>query len=143
MIASILCAIDMSQPDPESRTLKVAADLARLFGAKLDVVTVIPDFGVGEVSSYFPAGYQDKAREAALEALGAHVAEVLGAEANAKLRHEVAVGKVYEEVLRVAEEAGSDLIVVGSHLPGLRDYLLGSNASRIVRHAPCSVHVVR
>ncbi|MFC6689379.1 universal stress protein [Jhaorihella thermophila] len=59
------------------------------------------------------------------------------------MRHEVAVGKVYREVLRVAEEAGSDLIVVGAHNPELRDYLLGSNAARIARHASCSVYVVR
>lgn len=132
------------EPAPtENRTLKVAAGIARAFGARLDVVTVIPDFGVGEVSSYFPAGFQDTARDTARTALIEHVGQVLGAEANAAVRHEVAVGKVYAEVLRVAEEAGSDLIVVGSHDPGLRDYLIGSNASRIVRHAPCSVHVVR
>lgn len=37
----------------------------------------------------------------------------------------------------------ADCIVVGSHQPGLRDYFLGSTAARIVRHAPCSVHVLR
>jgi len=42
-----------------------------------------------------------------------------------------------------AEKIGADCIVVGSHKPGLRDYFLGSTAARIVRHAPCSVHVLR
>jgi nucleotide-binding universal stress UspA family protein len=42
-----------------------------------------------------------------------------------------------------AEEVGADCIVIGSHKPGLRDFLLGSTAARIVRHAPCSVHVLR
>lgn len=42
-----------------------------------------------------------------------------------------------------ASENKADCIVVGSHKPGLRDYLLGSTAARIVRHAPCSVHVLR
>ena len=42
-----------------------------------------------------------------------------------------------------AAETGADLIVVGSHKPGLRDFFLGSTASRIVRHAPCAVHVLR
>lgn len=142
-IRSILCALDLSQPEIDDRPLLVAADLARHHGAQLDVMTVVPSFGVGEVSSFFPEGYQDKARDAARERLVAHVAEVLGAEENARVRHEVAVGKVYREVLRVAEEAGSDLIVVGAHNPELRDYLLGSNAARIARHANCSVYVVR
>lgn len=42
-----------------------------------------------------------------------------------------------------AEKIGADCIVVGSHKPGLSDYFLGSTAARIVRHAPCSVHVLR
>ena len=42
-----------------------------------------------------------------------------------------------------AVESKADCIVVGSHKPGLRDYFLGSTAARIVRHAPCSVHVLR
>ena len=45
----------------------------------------------------------------------------------------------YAEILGVAEEAGPDLIVVGSHRPGMRDYLLGTKASRVVRHASSSV----
>lgn len=36
-----------------------------------------------------------------------------------------------------------DCIVIGSHKPGLIDYLLGSTAARVVRHAPCAVHVMR
>jgi nucleotide-binding universal stress UspA family protein len=42
-----------------------------------------------------------------------------------------------------AEEVGADCIVIGSHKPGLRGFLLGSTAARVVRHAPCSVHVLR
>ena len=41
------------------------------------------------------------------------------------------------------EEGGIDLIVMRSHRPKFSTYLLGSNAAHIVRHAPCSVFVVR
>ena len=44
---------------------------------------------------------------------------------------------------RDAAEWRADLIVVGSHRPVMSDYLLGSNAKTIVRHAQCSVLVVR
>jgi nucleotide-binding universal stress UspA family protein len=33
--------------------------------------------------------------------------------------------------------------VVGAHRQDLKDYLLGPNAARVVRHADCSVYVVR
>jgi nucleotide-binding universal stress UspA family protein len=55
----------------------------------------------------------------------------------------VSLGSVYNEVLNQADQIGADLIVVGSHQPSMATYLLGSNASAIVRHAKCSVLVVR
>ena len=42
-----------------------------------------------------------------------------------------------------ARKIGADCIIVGSHKPGLSDFLLGSTAARVVRHAPCAVHVLR
>ena len=54
-----------------------------------------------------------------------------------------AIGGIYHEILGEAAEWGADLIVVGSHRPVVTDYLLGSNAKTIVRHALCSVLVVR
>ncbi|NIX76522.1 universal stress protein [Microvirga terricola] len=55
----------------------------------------------------------------------------------------VRLGSIYNEVLDEAEKTGSDLIVIGSHRPTMATFLLGSNASTIVRHAKCSVLVVR
>lgn len=42
-----------------------------------------------------------------------------------------------------AKSEGADCIIMGSHKPGLSDYLLGSTAARIVRHAHCTVVVLR
>ncbi len=55
----------------------------------------------------------------------------------------VRVGSVYDEALTEAGEWGPDLIVICSNRPTLAKYLLGSNAAKIVRHATCSVLVVR
>ena len=52
-------------------------------------------------------------------------------------------GAIYREVLAEAEDWGADLIIVGSHKPGVWTYLLGSNAAAIVRYAKCSVLVIR
>ncbi|QBY01406.1 universal stress protein [Rhodophyticola sp. CCM32] len=42
-----------------------------------------------------------------------------------------------------AREVGADCIIIGSHKPGLRDFLIGSTAARVMRHAHCSVHLLR
>lgn len=52
-------------------------------------------------------------------------------------------GKPAARILVEAEKLGADLIVIGSHQPGVGDYFLGSTASRVVRHAKCSVLVSR
>ncbi|TCD13170.1 universal stress protein [Oricola cellulosilytica] len=52
-------------------------------------------------------------------------------------------GHAGQTLAEYAEDVGADCIVIGSHKPGLRDFLLGSTAARIVRHAHCSVHVLR
>jgi nucleotide-binding universal stress UspA family protein len=52
-------------------------------------------------------------------------------------------GHVYHTILSVARDVGADLIVIASHNPVMADYLLGSVAARVVRHAHCSVLVLR
>ena len=62
---------------------------------------------------------------------------------NFKIRHIVAIGSAYEEVLKVASDIKVDLIVIGASKPDLKDYLLGPNAARVARHAKVSVYIVR
>ena len=56
---------------------------------------------------------------------------------------EVTTGKAGVEIARYAERNDVDLIVVGSHAPGIEDYFLGSTASRVARRAHCSVYILR
>ncbi len=48
-----------------------------------------------------------------------------------------------DSILSWARDNECDCIVVASHQPAMSDYLLGSTAQMVVRHAKCSVHVVR
>ena len=93
------------------------------------------------VGSFFPQDFEEKALEKAKEQLGAFMDAELGPEIEA-VGH-VAHGSIYEEILHAAKALGCDLIVIGAHRPELKDYLLGPNAARVVRHAPQSVMVVR
>jgi nucleotide-binding universal stress UspA family protein len=143
MTGPVLCAVDISNENRDRHVLEVAARLAEMEGAQLDVITVVPDYGMSVVGSYFDRSHHDKAVEEARRRLDALVESALGAEANRKVRHIVATGNAYQEILHVAETDGAQLIVVGAHKPDFKDYLLGPNAARIVRHSRCSVHVVR
>ena len=56
---------------------------------------------------------------------------------------DVTVGKPGVEISRYAGSHDVDLIIVGSHQPGVEDYFLGSTAARVARRAPCSVMILR
>ena len=143
MIQTVLCAFDLNRPEEEAAVLITAKKLADLDGAQLDVITVVPDFGATIIGAYFEAHDVETAKDRALEDLSEAVGRIIGAEANKKARHLVAVGSVYEEVLRAADLSKADLIVIGAHRLDLKDYLLGPKSARVVRHSTCSVYVVR
>ncbi len=52
-------------------------------------------------------------------------------------------GHTARTIVDHADSHDIDCIVIGSHKPGFRDFLLGSTAARVVRHARCAVHVKR
>ena len=52
-------------------------------------------------------------------------------------------GHAGRSIIDYADEHDVDCIVMASHRPGFGDYFLGSTAARVVRHAKCSVHVIR
>lgn len=143
MTTSVLCAVDISNGQDDLKTIKAAARMAALDEAQLDVIAVVPDYGMSTVGSFFSKDHHDKMVEEAKAHLNELVSAALDAEQNAKVRHVVATGRAYEEVLNLAAKSKASLIVVGASKADLADYLLGPNAARIVRHANCSVYVVR
>ena len=56
---------------------------------------------------------------------------------------QIARGHASRTIIDYAIEHGVGCVVIGSHKPDLTDYLLGSTAARVARHAPCAVHVHR
>ncbi len=141
MFRSILVPVDLAADTGKRRALAMAADLAERYGAELHVLTVLPDFGMSIVGSFFDDDFAKRAEAEVVQQLEGFCREHLPASVNAH-RH-VARGSIYDEILRAQKRLGCDSIVMGSHRPMLKDYLLGPNAARVVRHAPCSVLVVR
>jgi nucleotide-binding universal stress UspA family protein len=139
MYKRVLVAIDLNDAGWR-RPLETAAEHARKFGAELTVMTVREMEAVISAKTG-PFAYQMIAADLE-DQLRARVREVGADDLLPKIV--VAHGEsIYNEILGVAHGADPDLIVVGSHRPAMKDYLLGTNAGRVVRHARCSVLVAR
>ncbi len=141
MYKKILLTVDLNEDASWKKALPMAVEYAKAFGADLHVATVLPDFGMPMVRGFFPDDFQEKAQTEVEDKLTAFCAEHIPSEIGA--HSVVRVGNVYEEILKLAKEIDVDLIVMASHRSKLEDFLLGPNAARVVRHAKCSVLVVR
>jgi nucleotide-binding universal stress UspA family protein len=102
---------------------------------------VVPDFGMNVVGNFFPDGFEKDATAAAAKQLGDLAAEKVPSDIGSATA--VAYGTIYEGNLSAAGRTGCDLIVIASHRPALKDYMLGPNAARVACHATCSVLIVR
>jgi nucleotide-binding universal stress UspA family protein len=141
MYKKILVAVDISEADVTQPALEAAVELAKVEpDAQLRLVNVQPLVPVAFID-YIPPNFDEEMREATEKDLAVLRGKIVfPAE---RVSSTVRFGAVYPEVLAESEEWGADLIVVGSHRPTMATYLLGSNAKTIVRHAKCSVLVVR
>lgn len=139
MFRSILVAVDTQEPSSWAKALPVAISLAKANDARLAVATVIPDLRAMAQAEWSTIAYQDLVNTAhtQLETLLAEFPDAAGATT------EVASGSIWRGILEVAKQTETDLIVLASHRPAMKDYLIGANAVSVVRHAPCSVMVVR
>ncbi len=141
MFNHVLLSVDLEHESSWIKALPLALDLCKSCGAALHVLTVVPDFGMSIVSQYFPEDFEKKVGEKVLARLKDFVAEKVPDDLS--VQHIVGEGTVYEVILDMAKTVEADLIVMASHRPELKDFLLGPNAARVVRHAGCSVLVVR
>ena len=140
MFKIILVPIDVSYETSrwQEPALNMASQLAKFSETRIHALTVVP---TNLLAGYYP---DLQARD-------------VGSEAHAKLEHVVRgiipadipvtigveKGGICAEILRVARALPADLIVMSSHGPMVKDYLLGSNASHVTLHAECSVLVAR
>ena len=140
MFHNVLLAIDLNEPTSWARALPAALEVCKPSAATLHVIYVAAEVNV-QVASFFPADANEKLFAQAAADLKAWIRDHVPAGITAHPM--VAQGNVYRGIMEAAEKSNADLIVMASHKPHLSDYLLGANAAHVVRHAACSVMVVR
>lgn len=137
MYSRILVAVDLDRSWSWAGALPVAVALARCFSARLTLCSVVRDAEAALEAEWSPIGYREM-----LDIAKARLAE-LASGAGMPIDVEVGTGTVCSGILSVAERIDADLILLASHVPGLRDHLWSAQAARVARRAACSVLIVR
>lgn len=142
MYKDILIAVDLSDESSWRKALPTAIEYCQAFGSRLHVMSVVPDFGMSIVGQFFPKGYESDALEGARKLLHEFVATHVPKEV--PVQHIIAHGGIYQQILSVSDQINADLVVISARSePDMKDFLLGPNAARVVRHSTRSVLVVR
>jgi nucleotide-binding universal stress UspA family protein len=140
MFDTILVPIDLGEVDAAQPAIDKAVELARISEGSLRLIYVRSIMPVTYME-FMPPAFDEEQQAESEKKLAALAAKVNLPPENVSTV--VKLGSVYNEVLDEAEKTGADLVVIGSHRPTMATFLLGSNAATIVRHAKCSVLVVR
>ncbi|MFT6076384.1 MAG: nucleotide-binding universal stress UspA family protein [Yoonia sp.] len=135
MYQHILVAVAFDEESDPEQSLQVAQVLAD----KTTRVTVlhvkeeIPSYAI----AYIPQDYDIGLKQAIHDKLDGFAQRFEDG------RGQLIEGHSGRTILEWAASNKVDCIIINSHKPNLQDYFLGSTASRVVRHAKCSVHVIR
>lgn len=139
MYSNILVGIDIDEPSSWEKAVPAALEIGRCFDARIAFVYVVPEIVLtlrAQWSSLSVRRILDDAHTRLVK-LAHELAE------GTEVTKHVTSGSIYAGILATAQQTEADLIVLSSHRPAMKDYLIGENASRVVRHAACSVLVVR
>lgn len=142
-VHSILVPVDFSKYSREA--LRYAREIGALYDARLDLLHVIeeqlhPAFYVGGVESIYDL--KPNLDEEARSELQKFFEETEGPEVEAT--YIVKPGRAPRRIVKQAQEAENDLVVMSTHgLTGLDHFLMGSVAEKVVRRVPVPVFTVK
>lgn len=139
LYSRILIPIDLEEPSSWAKAVPVGLALANAFSSAITLCTVVPDRVAMQEAPWTRLSYQ-ALLDSAMAKLALLADELRG---ETLMAVQVGMGSICGGILTLAEEVDADLIVLASHRPAMKDWFIGANASRVVRHARCSVLVVR
>ena len=141
MYMNILVPVDLQETKLTERAIVVARDIAAHYKAKITVMTVIPDFGMPMVASFFPADAMAKAKKEVEAELKRYVTARF--ESMGNLEYRVIDGVPHKEIVEYAERHDVDMIVLPARTKDIGKVFMGSSSTHVAEHAPCSVLIVR
>lgn len=138
MYDRIIVAIDMARPQDLERAVEATARMARACDAEAWMVAI-----TGQAKPH-EGSHDAEAFERKLEDFAAEKGETYGITFKTRV---ILTADAYSDLKKrlyeAIDELQADLIVLSSHEPGFREYVLPSTSGSLVKHARCSVLVVR
>jgi len=140
---NILVMTDFSKDSDNA--VKSACIMAKHLDAKLHILHVIHD--ESRISTYISSKVYESIRkrideetEELFEKMDERIPEIVGVDYKKILRR----GVPSEECLLEVDKGNYDLVVIGSHgRSGLKKFVMGSTAEKILKRSPISVHVTK
>ncbi|WP_259781516.1 universal stress protein [Aestuariispira ectoiniformans] len=137
MYKSIMVPVDLEHQDKLGKALTTAGLFAKEFKADLTLVGVTPT--VPTAVAHTPEEFAQKLKD-----FGERQAGVLGVPVQTKAVTSADPARDLDDALdKAAHELGADLVVMGTHMPGIYEHVFSSNAGYLASHSDISVFVVR
>ncbi len=141
MFKNILIPVDLCHEQQQPRLLETACTMTGGLKARVHLLYVdqslIHQAGSPQMDDTVLQRHRQEAQQR-LETIKAQLASP-----QIDLQMHVSLGVAHDQILEFAERLGCEAIVMMARKPGVSSYFIGSNAERVVRHASCSVFVVR
>ena len=136
MFKKILVPIDVDHPETAADVYQKSVEIAKLSGAEIRLVSVMPGFGMPIVASYIP----DEVRKEVTDRFKESLKKFIENNCSEPVSYTVRIGKNWEEIIKAADEWGADLIVVFHNLRHeINEAFSRSCSQRVADRANCSV----
>lgn len=136
MFKKILVPLDIDHPETAKAVYLRVADIAGKSGAEVQLISVMPGFGMPIVASYI----SDEIRRETVDRYKTALKNFIEAHGNERVTYTVKIGKNWEQIVSAADQWGADLIVVyHNRHHELNEVFSKSCAQRVAEHAECSV----
>ena len=141
MFNKILVPVDLSTDTTTEKLCKAANDMAEKYGAEVSLITVVPDYGMPLVASFFPEGAQTKMKQEMKDKLKALANDYFSVPVSTHLKQ----GKRRQAILNEIEDNAPDLVMLGCRRKTSQrnQRLLGATGLAVSDRDDCSVMVVR
>ncbi len=148
MFTHVLTPVDGSELSMQAA--RQAIELAKVFSAKLSVLLVSPTYKqltdegfVAPLAGAARQRWKADVAERAKKVLGVIEAEAAKAGVKCKAVHAFH-DSPHEAIIDTANKSGCDVVVIGSHgHGGMKQFILGSETSRVLSHSKIPVLVYR